>query len=111
MERNNERRGAGILGSAAILLPLLCCAAVPFLAAAGASAGIALLGVSVILGALLLATGLIGLTLAVRRESYHGCYEGGRLPSSRRRSSSCAGGVAAHDFVCREGLSPARRSG
>jgi hypothetical protein len=79
MEGRDERRGAGLLGSVAILLPVLRCAAVPFLAAAGASAGIAL-GVGVTLGALVLATGLIGLTLAVRRRRAQAC----RLPVQRR---------------------------
>jgi len=80
MEGRDERRGAGLLGSVAILIPVLCCAAVPFLAAAGASAGIALLGLGVTLGALVLATGLIGLTLAVRPRRAQAC----RLPVQRR---------------------------
>src|SRR6266511_3571171 len=50
----NERRGTGPLWTAAVLLPVLCCAALPLLVAAGTSAGIALLVVGVTLGALVL---------------------------------------------------------
>lgn len=79
MEGRDERRPTRTLWSAAVLLPVLCCAALPLLAAAGASAGIALLGVGAALGALVLGASLVGLVLALRRHRAQAC----RLPVQR----------------------------
>ena len=79
MEGGNEKRPQRALWGAAVLLPVLCCAALPLFAAAGASAGIALLGVGVMLGALVLGAALVGLVLALRRRRAQAC----RLPVQR----------------------------
>jgi hypothetical protein len=55
------------LWGAAVLLPALCCVALPLLAAAGAGAGIALLAFGVTLGALVFGAALVGLVFALRR--------------------------------------------
>jgi hypothetical protein len=80
MEGPDESTRAGVLWSAAVLIPVLCCVAIPLLAVASASAGIALLGVGATLGVLLLAAGLIGLIVTLRRRRTQAC----RLPVQHR---------------------------
>jgi hypothetical protein len=63
----DERSGTGALWTAAVLLPALCCAALPLLVATGVGAGIVLLAFGVTLGALMLGAAVVGLVFTLRR--------------------------------------------
>jgi hypothetical protein len=80
MDGRDAGRRTSPLWSIAVLLPVLCCALLPVLVAAGASAGIALLAVGVTLGAMVLGVALLGFVFVLRRRRA----PTGRLPVERR---------------------------